>query len=311
MSALRLFSSVRGSLFHSWTFFVCATPSSVSGCLRVLLLQSVTRSDLRFSLSGGFTRWDESLLLLFAPLSSTPVVSSGFCRMFPGFHPCFCIWGFLSSFLFLPGFIPPSLLVGVVPSIFSAFFFSFGLPGLFVAFTSPVLCHSSVYSMGCFAVSFLSSGFLPSGYLSPSPFVSPHLVPSGFVLTVLVPALSFGLLFFSLVRPRCLACFSLGPFLRFLVTGLSLLVPLLLSFSPLGVSCPFLGGFFLRFLVPSLLRVGLFSSRFCWSVVLPLRLPRFHSLTHFAFVSSVVMGDLPDVIILCLFLPFGIPYCVI
>ena len=164
--------------------------------------------------------------------------------------------------------------------------------------------------MRCFAVSFLSSGFLPSGYLSPNPFVSPCLVPSGFVLTVLVPALSFGIFFFSFVRPCHIACFGLGPILRFLVTGSCLLVPLLLSFSPLGVSCPLLGIFFLRFLVPSLLQVGLFS-RFCQSVVLPLCLPRFHSLTPFAFVPSVVVGDLPDVIILCRFLPFGIPYRVI
>ena len=138
VSALRLLSSVRGSLFLSWTFVLCATPSTVSECLRVLLLRSVTCLDLRFSFSDGVACWDKSLMFLFAPSSSTLVVLSDFCRMFPGFHPCFCIRGFLSSFLFLPGFVPPSLLVGVVHSIFSAFFFSFGLPGLFVAFTSPV-----------------------------------------------------------------------------------------------------------------------------------------------------------------------------
>ena len=65
--------------------------------MRVLLLRSVTHSDLKFSISDGVARWDESLLFPFAPLSSTPVVSSGFCRMFPGFYSCFCIRGFLSS----------------------------------------------------------------------------------------------------------------------------------------------------------------------------------------------------------------------
>ena len=49
-----------------------------------------------------------------------------------------------------------------------------------------------------------------------------HMVTSGFVLPVLVPALCFVFFFFSLVRPRRIACFGLGPFLCFLVTGSSL-----------------------------------------------------------------------------------------
>ena len=40
--------------------------------------------------------------------------------------------------------------------------------------------------------------------------------------------------------PHRIACFGLGPFLRFLVLSSSLLIPLLF-FSPLCVSCPFLG----------------------------------------------------------------------
>ena len=86
----------------------------------------------------------------------------------------------------------------------------------------------------------------------------------------------------------------------------SLLVPLL-SFSPLGVSCPFVR-VFPQISHPSLLRVGLFSSRFCRSVVLPQRLPRSHSLSPFAFILSVVIGDFPDVFLFCMFLRFGFPY---
>ena len=60
--------------------------------------------------------------------------------------------------------------------------------------------------------------------LSPCPWVLPRMVPSGFPLPVLVPAISFVLFFFSLVRPPLVPCFDLGPFLRFLVTGSSLVV---------------------------------------------------------------------------------------
>ena len=85
----------------------------------------------------------------------------------------------------------------------------------------------------------LVRGFSLPG-ISPRPCVSPRMVPLGFILTVLVGP--FPLCSFSLVHPHRLACFGLEPFLRFLVPGLSLLIPLLLFFSPLCVSCPFLGG---------------------------------------------------------------------
>ena len=61
----------------------------------------------------------------------------------------------------------------------------------------------------------------------------------------------------------------------------SLLVPLS-SFLSFSLSLRLV--FFLRFLI-RLLGVSLFSSRFCHSVVLPLRLTRFHSLSPFAFCS--------------------------
>ena len=138
----------------------------------------------------------------------------------PGFSPL--------SFVFLHGFVPLS--VGGCRSLhLFCDFLSFGRPGLLVAFVLPVLCYSSVFLPGFFAVSFLSSGVFPSGYLSPHPCVSPRMVPSGFVLTILVAVLSVVLFFFSLVRPHRIACFNLGPFLHFLVPGSSLLVPLLLS----------------------------------------------------------------------------------
>ena len=80
--------------------------------------------------------------------------------------PCFSSLSlypnFPFSFFFLLGFVPSSHLMGVVPFIFSVFFFSFGLPYLFVTIPSFVLSHSSVSSIECFAVSFLGLGFLPS-----------------------------------------------------------------------------------------------------------------------------------------------------
>ena len=72
--------SVRGSLFVRFPFFVSAITSSVSGCLRVLLHRSVTRSDLRFSLSDGVAHSDESLMFLFAPLSSAPWFHQAFVK---------------------------------------------------------------------------------------------------------------------------------------------------------------------------------------------------------------------------------------
>ena len=203
--ALSLISSVRGSLFLHWPYFVYAIASSICGYFKVLLLRSVTRSDLQFSLSDEVARWDESLLFFLAPSLSTPVVSSGFSRMFPVFPPCLFIRNFLSSFLFLPGFHPLSWWVSF-PSYFQRFF-SFGLPYLFAAFTSPVLFRSSV---GCFAVSFLGLGFLPSGYLFPRPYV---FLPW------------FGVSPFRVSLPSSLCLSALGPFgcrASFLGSGLFL-----------------------------------------------------------------------------------------
>ena len=79
------------------------------------------------------------------------------------------------------------------------------------------------------------------------------------------------LFFFSLVRPHRLACFGLGPFLRFLVClSSSLFSSLFLRFLFLIL---FLGHF-LRFLMLSLLRVGLslplvFAGLSCLPCVFP------------------------------------------
>ena len=60
----------------------------------------------KVSLSDGVARWDESLMFLCVPSSSTLVVSSGFCRMFPGFSYLFLYPRFsLFSFVFLVGFL--------------------------------------------------------------------------------------------------------------------------------------------------------------------------------------------------------------
>ena len=148
VSALHLLYSVRGSLFLSWTFFLYATSSSVSGGFRVLFLRSVTRSDLRFPLATGSPigpspfcfSWPLRLLLrLFRQVFvDVPWFSSLF--LYPGFTLFLHLFARIRSALFL--------FVGVVPSIFSAFFFLFHLPGLFIAFASPVLCHSSVFLCG-------------------------------------------------------------------------------------------------------------------------------------------------------------------
>ena len=149
-------------------------------------------------------------------------------------------------------------------------------------------------------------GVSPFRVLFPRRYVSPRFVTSGVVLSFLVPAFSFGLFFISLVRPHRLAGFSLGPFLRFLVT---LLIPLL-SFSPLGISCTFLE-VFPQIYRPSLLRVGLFSSPFCRSVVLQIHLPRFHSLSPFMFFPSMICGTVSHMFLFCLLLRFGFPYCLL
>ena len=156
---------------------------------------------------------------------------------------------------------------------------------MFVALLSPVFSHSSVSSVGCFAVSFLGWGLsLPS--ISSLVLMSPCLVLSGFALPTLVPAFSFGLFFISLVHPRRIACFGLGPFLRLLVPGSSLFLSAWCFLS-------FLGGFSSGFSSVSSLGGSLLS--FWRSVVLPLRLTRLHSVSHLAFVPSVVCGVIPVV----------------
>ena len=101
-------------------------------------------------------------------------------------------------------------------------------------FASPVLCHSSLFLHEVLCRFLPWFGFIPSGSLFPRPFVSPHLVPLGFVLPLLLPAFSFGLFFISLVRPLVLLVLPFS-----LSLACSFLVPLLISFSPLGVSCTF------------------------------------------------------------------------
>ena len=100
------------------------------------------------------------------------------------------------------------------------------------------------------------------------------MVPLGFILLVLVPAISFAL-FFSLVRPHHVPCFDLGPFLRFLVTGLSLIVPsvvggdlpdkfIFVPITALRVSLSHTVAFFFRSLSLSLsLRVIVLLSTLC------------------------------------------------
>ena len=52
----------------------------------------------KVSFSDGVARWDESVMLPFAPLSSPPGASSGLCQLLPGFflRPSVA-FGFLSS----------------------------------------------------------------------------------------------------------------------------------------------------------------------------------------------------------------------
>ena len=240
MSALRILSSVHGSLFLRWTFFICTIASSLSHCFRALRLRAVTRSDLRFYLSNEVAHWDEFLFFLFALrvlrrlfVRLWPAVSC-FCSLAlsPGYSPFLNLFAWLRSILFIGGC--RSLPLFCVFSSFSAFLFCL-LP-----FASTVLCRSSLFLHEVLWHFLPWFGFLPSGSLFPRPFVSPHLVPSCFVLPLLISAFSFGLFFVSCASSR-LACFALGPFLH-------LLVPLLISFSTLSVPCTFVW-VFLGFLI--------------------------------------------------------------
>ena len=105
----------------------------------------------------------------------------GSCRLFPDFHPCFCLWSFLSSPSFSSLVSYLSLWEGVLRSIFSVFSFCLTVLGYFVTFVLPVLCLSSVFLCGIFCMFLHSLGVLPE--------FLPRLVSSGFVLTALVAAL--------------------------------------------------------------------------------------------------------------------------
>ena len=288
VSVLRLLFSVRGSLFLPWPFFVCTIASSVTRCFRVLLLWSVTRSDLRFYLSVEVARWNMSLLFLSTPSHSIPVVRQTWSAV-----SCFCslaVSGFFSlpSSFCLHSFRPLYWWVSF-PSSFLCFSSSSAFLFCLLPFASTVLWHSSLFLHEVLWHFLPWFGFLPSGSLFPRPFVSPHLVPSGFVLPLLVPAFSFGLLFVSLCASSRLACLALGPFLHLLVLGSSFLfLSLSLHLVFLVTSYMFSLGFLIR------LFFG-WRSRFYLSIVLPFRLSRFHSFSTFEFVPSVVCGVLPFV----------------
>ena len=117
----RLLSSERRSLFLSWPFFLFATPSSVSGCLSVLFLGSVTRSDLRLPLATGSPVGTGPLCFSYPFVFSSGCFVSFFVGCSLGFI-LFCILSSFSFFVFcLCSF--PSLFVGVVPSAFLRFSF--------------------------------------------------------------------------------------------------------------------------------------------------------------------------------------------
>ena len=193
-------------------------------------------------------------MFLSATSSSSPVLLLGFCGMFPGLHPCFCIRGFLPlSFVFMHGFIPIS--VGGCCSLhLFEFFLLFGRTGLLVVFVLPVLCHSSVFLRRVFEVSFLRSGFSVLGISRLVP-VSLHTwsLRVSFFRSWLRP---FPLCSSSPLCVLIVLHFGLGPFLRFLVLGSSPRSSSSLCFLFLVLFF----GHFLQFLVPSLLRVGLFLS---------------------------------------------------
>ena len=64
VSAVRLLSSVRRSLFLSWPFFLCATPSSASSVLVGPFPWFRDSFGSKVSLSDRVARWDESFIFL-------------------------------------------------------------------------------------------------------------------------------------------------------------------------------------------------------------------------------------------------------
>ena len=79
--------------------------------------------------------------------------------LFHIFPPWLCVRDLLPSFLFLPGFVPSSLLVGDVPFLFSVFFILVR-PSCIVCCLLPLLSFAVLpySSMRFFVVCFLDSG---------------------------------------------------------------------------------------------------------------------------------------------------------
>ena len=223
--------------------------------------------------SGCFVRlWSD--VSCFSSLALYPE-SSPFLFLFAGFRSglsiggccslhLFCVFSFRSAFLtcLLP---LPLLSFDVLPfPAWGALWF----PSLVRGFSLP-----SISSRVLFFFLFF--------------FWSLHLVSLGFVPPLLVPAFSFGLFSVSLVRPHVMLVLTLSlsfaysflaPLSSFLFLSLSLRLVFLM------ISC----GFFLRFLLR--LFFGWVPSLFIFlSVVLTFRLTRFHSLSPFTSVPSVVV----------------------
>ena len=184
-------SSVHETLFLGWPFFFSVTPYSVFVCLRCLSHSVYGSFRSKVSLSGGVARWDESVILLFAPSSSPPGVSSGLCQLLPGFPLCLCLRGFLfwtlpflsSSECCLQVLSSPSSSSmasyrSLLGSVFRCILFVFSSRSavlVYVAFVLPVLCHSPGFLRGVFCWFLPSFGGSPFGVsLSiPAPCGSP------------------------------------------------------------------------------------------------------------------------------------------
>ena len=153
--------------------------------------------------------------------------SSDFGLLFHVFFSFLALYPGSSPFLPLFAWVRSVLSLGGCRSLpLSVFFFSFGLPILFVAFCPycPLPFFPFLHEvLGRFLPWF---GVSPFRVSLPSSFVSPHLVPLGFVLPLLISAFSFGLFFVSLVRPLVLLVSPLG-----YSSSCSLLVPHSSSFS--------------------------------------------------------------------------------
>ena len=248
MSALRLFYSVLGSLFVRWTFFVCTITSFVSRWFRVLILQSVTRSDRRFTLATGspvgtspfcFSLPLRVLLCCFVRLwSDVPCFSS--LALYPESSPFFPLFAWIRSALSIGGcrslhlfcvflFVRPSWLFcclclscplpffHFLHGVLCSFLFlvrGFSLPGI----SSLILLCLHTWSL---RVSFFLSWFWPfplGSSLSPLCVLTVLLVSTlglSFAYSFLVPLSSF--LFLSLSLCLVFLVISCGFFLRFLL----------------------------------------------------------------------------------------------